>query len=86
MPTTYENKVSILTELWEKHREEEGFKDFVEYNDIGLPLAFMITHGLVEPTKDGVTNIDETFALLLAGMGIEDDPGFESYEDLMTLE
>jgi hypothetical protein len=33
-PTSAENKVIILSELWLNYRYDEQFTDFVEYNDL----------------------------------------------------
>ena len=81
-PTSAENKVIILSELWLNYRYDEQFTDFVEYNDLGLPLAYAISEGIVASTDVAEGFISETFDLLISGMGIEDDTGFESMDDL----
>jgi len=58
---TLENKVSILAELWMNYRDDEDLKDFVEYNDLGLPLAYFLMNELVLPTKQAELYIDETY-------------------------
>lgn len=82
METPFETRVSILAELWLDYRQDEEFKDFIEYNDMGLPLAYFIDNKLVEPTQTAINFVNETFALLLAGLGLE-DTGFESLTDLL---
>ena len=72
-PTTFENRCEILADLWINYRESEEFTDFVEYNDLGLPIAYAINTKIVEPTDLAKRFIDETFDLLLAGLGLEDD-------------
>jgi hypothetical protein len=84
MSTTFENKTRILSELWTQYRFEPTFTDFVEYNDIGLPLAFLISEDIVKSTSKGEAMVEETFALLLAVMGIEEDTGFENLDDLLV--
>jgi hypothetical protein len=69
---TFENKVSILAELWMNYREDEDLEDFVEYNDLGLPLAYFLMNELVLPTKQAEVYIDETYNLLIASLGVED--------------
>ena len=68
----FENKVSILAELWMNYRDDEDLKDFVEYNDLGLPLAYFLMNELVLPTKQAELYIDETYNLLIASLGVED--------------
>lgn len=85
MTTTFSSKTLILSDLWLNYRDEEQFKDFVEYNDLGLPLAYAIANNVVEATPVAEKFINETFDLLLAGLGVE-DTGFELLDDLLDLE
>lgn len=82
MTTSFDNKTTILADLWLNYRNDTEFVDFIEYNDLGLPLAYAIAEGIVKNTELSSNFINETFDLLLAGMGITDDTGFESMEDL----
>jgi hypothetical protein len=68
----FDNKISILAELWMNYREDEDLKDFVEYNDLGLPLAYFLMNELVLPTKQAEVYIDETYNLLIASLQVED--------------
>ena len=80
--TTQEYQVAILSELWLKYSHEEGFEDFIEYNDIGLPLAFMIENGLATPTESGEKAVTETFDLLLASLNIK-DKGYTNLDEVL---
>jgi hypothetical protein len=82
MTTTFENKTLILADLWLNYKQDEEFQDFIEYNDIGLPLSYMIANDIVKTSELAEKFIDETFELLLAGLGIE-DTGFELLDDLL---
>jgi hypothetical protein len=64
------------------YREDEEFTDFVEYNDLGLPLAYMISAGMVGavPSK-GAEIVEETFDLFLGAMNLK-DTGFETLNDV----
>jgi hypothetical protein len=81
--TTFENKCLILSDLWLNYRDDEQFEDFIQYNDMGLPLAYALSEGIVKGTDTSTKFIDETFDLLLTGLGV-DDIGFEDLEDLLT--
>lgn len=83
--TTFRDKCNILAELWLDYREDEEFTDFVEYNDLGLPLAYMIANGIVESNQVAERFVDETFNVLLAGLNIQ-DTGFETLSDLFMAE
>ena len=80
--TTFENKCSILAELWMDYRDQEDLKDFVDYNDLGLPLAFLLTEAIVPVSPKGKAMLNETFDLLLAVLEVE-DAGFDTLEELM---
>lgn len=84
MTTTFSNKTLILADLWLNYRDDEEFKDFTEYNDLGLPLSYAIANKVVESTPVAEKFVNETFDLLLAGLGIE-DTGFELLDDLLDL-
>ena len=80
--TTFEDRCNILGELWIDYREEDDLQEFIGYNDLGLPLAFAVAEDLVKPSARAVEMINESFALLLASLEI-DDAGFTSFDDLM---
>jgi hypothetical protein len=82
MTTNFLNKTSILAELWMNYRDDEGLQDFVEYNDLGLPLAYFLYNELVLPTKQSEMYIEETFSLLVAALDVE-DVGFESLDEML---
>jgi hypothetical protein len=80
--TTFENKTSILAQFWMDHRNTESFEEFILYNDLGLPMAYAFAENLAKPTETGKEFINETFALLLGLLDIEDD-GYETLEDVL---
>lgn len=65
-----------------EYRDDVEFKDFIEYNDLGLPLAYAIAEGIVEKTEISSNFINEAFDILLSALGVE-DTGYESLEDLL---
>jgi hypothetical protein len=81
--TPFSNKTAILADLWLNYRSDEDFEDFVEYNDLGLPLAYIIENGIVESTETAARFIEETFDLLLEGLDIE-DTGFEDLDEIFA--
>ena len=65
------------------YRDDEQLKDFVEYNDLGLPLAYFIMNELVLPTKQSELYIDESYSLLVASLDA-DDIEYESLDELLA--
>jgi hypothetical protein len=81
--TEFSDRAAILADLWLNYRQDAEFVDFIEYNDLGLPLAYAVTEGIVESTKIAEAFIDETFELLLIGLDIAEDTGFENLDDML---
>lgn len=83
--TPFSNQCEILADLWLNYRTDESFVDFIEYNDIGLPLAYAVSNGIATVNDLGSKLIQETFALLLEGLGL-DDTGLDNLDDLLDLD
>jgi hypothetical protein len=83
MKTKFKNKCQILAEIWLDYRDDAEFTDFIEYNDLGLPLAYAISTGIVEKSDKAKAFVEETFELLLAGLDIEEDTGFENLTEVL---
>ena len=80
--TDFRGKAEILAELWLDYRDDEEFKDFIEYNDLGLPLAYAIANGIVESNSIAEGFVEEAFTILLAAIGVQ-DTGFDNLQDLL---
>ena len=60
----FADKAGIMAQLWLEFKEDEDFSAFVDYNDIGLPLAYCQANGLVKET----TPLGEQYILETAQM------------------
>ncbi len=83
--TTFDKRCEILADLWLNYRDDVNFSDFIEYNDLGLPLAYAISTNIVEKTDKAISFINEAWDLLLTGLQ-QEDTGFESLSQLLMLE
>jgi hypothetical protein len=83
MATTFSNKCAILGKLWIEYADDENLKDFVEYNDLGLPLAYAVTEHLAIATDLGTQWIEETWDFLMASLSIE-DTGFDNLDEVFA--
>lgn len=79
--TNFSDKTDILGDLYANYREDENFKDFIDFNDLGLPLAYLSREGLCEVSDDGERYISETWDLFIKSLGLE-DTGFEDLDDV----
>ena len=80
--TPFSTKCEILADLWMSYRKDTEFTDFIEYNDLGLPIAYAIHAEIVEAKAPAFDFINETFDLLLSALDVE-DTGYESLDDLL---
>ena len=81
----FSNKVKILSDLWINYRDDEDFDDFIEYNDLGLPLAYVVNTDLATVTDQGRIYIEETFNLLCAALEIDLDGEYNSLIEMFNL-
>lgn len=81
--TTFMDKCVILSDLWMGYRTDEEFKDFIEYADLALPLAYMISNEIVSSTDTARQLVEEAWRIFLGGLNIPNDIGFESLEHLL---
>jgi hypothetical protein len=65
------------------YRDEDELKDFIEYNDLGLPLAYFLMNEIVLPTEQSEVYINETYNLLVASLGVGDD-AWESLDEMLA--
>lgn len=81
MQTDFQDKASILAHIWTWYREEKALLDFIAFNDLGLPLAYMVSEKLAVETDNGARFVEETFDMLLQELGLE-DTGFKTLEEI----
>ena len=81
MTTDFSKQVEILGQFYEDYRDDKNLEDFIEFNDLGLPLAFLASQGLCAITDEGIKYISETWNLLLASLDLQDE-GFDSLDQI----
>ena len=82
--TDFTKVCEILGTLYVNYKEDEEFEDFIDFNDLGLPLAYLASENLCEVSDDGARYITETWELFLAGLKMKDE-GFDSLEELFAI-
>ena len=82
--TPFSKKCEIFGELWLKYRSEEELEDFLEYNDLGLPIAYAIANDIVKSTDLAKSFVEETFDLLITSLKVE-DTGWDNLDDLLSM-
>ena len=84
MATSFSNKCAILAELWMNYRDDSNLEDFVDYNDLGLPLAYAINTELATITSAGELYVNETFDLLCAAIGVDDQKDYQTLNEMFN--
>ncbi len=76
------DKAGILGELWINFRDDEDFSNFIEYNDIGLPLAYYVAEGLVKEISPlGEQYIVETFEMFIQAIELTEEE-IETFDEI----
>ena len=79
---TFENKITILADLWMNYRDDDELKYCIDYNDIGLSLAYLLMNEIVLPTAQAEVYINETYDLFIASLTVEDRE-WKSLDDML---
>lgn len=79
----FETVCGILGELHSNYSDSKDFRSFIEFNDLGLPLAFLTNEGLiVELSDDGRRYVIDTFDMFITSLKVDPDEIMEG----MTLD
>jgi hypothetical protein len=80
--TTLADRAHILARLWINERDNEAFEEYMEFNDLGLPLAYSLSEGIIESNTLVEAHINDSFDMLLTVLKVE-DTGFTDYMDII---
>ena len=80
--TDFSNVCDILGELYANYQDDKEFSDFIKFNDLGLPLAYMVRENLAVPSDDGAKYIVETWDVFLKSLNVEDS-GFTDLDSVL---
>ena len=83
MTTPIEKRAEILADLWIQYKDTDYMQDFIEYGDLGFPLAFMLTQGIVAHTDKTTPFINELFDIVLSDLDVE-NTGFDSIDEIVN--
>jgi hypothetical protein len=81
--TDFTKVCEILGSLYSNYRDDEELDDFMDFNDLGLPLAYLSAENLCQVSDDGARYIMETWNLFLQSLNLEDTGNWDSLDDLL---
>ncbi|MEY4321241.1 MAG: hypothetical protein RLZZ471_1182 [Actinomycetota bacterium] len=61
---SFEVRCQILADVWSEYRDDEEFFGFVDSNDLALPLAYMVSNGIVDLSETAKQMIEESWKAL----------------------
>ena len=87
MEVNFADRCGILGQFWYEFRDDQTVKPFMEYNDVGMPLAWFIATGVVTPLPMAEEYINETFAMFLNAMEVEESDvvDVDNLDDLLAI-
>ena len=87
MSVPFSDKCGILGQFWFEYRDDEKLKEFISYNDIGLPLAWFIATGVVTPNPMAEDYVNESFNLFLSALELSEDEieGLDTLNELLEI-
>lgn len=78
----FADKAGVIGQLWIEFRNDEDFTAFMDYNDLGCPLGYMIAEGIVkEVTPLGEEMVSETYKMLLELLDVTEED-FEVLDEI----
>ena len=80
--TNFETICKILSEIHVRYTEEGDHSEFVQFNDLGVPLAYFVHEGLAIPSQEGKEIILETWGLLM-NVAKKKDIGFTELDEVL---
>jgi len=81
----FADKTGILGQLWIDFRDDENFKAFMDYNDIGVPMAYYLAEGLItDLTPLGEQYVEESIDMMFKLLDITEAEVDELHEINLT--
>ena len=81
--TTFSDKCEILGSLWSwyKNTDNDTWKEFFVWADIGLPLAYMAWQDLATVKADGKDSINEVWDIFCEMIDIDPELKYSNLEE-----
>jgi hypothetical protein len=84
MDNMLSSKMDLLRDFYVDYKYDPDWQEFIAINDLGLPLSYLYSFGLVEPTKAGELEVIETWNSLCKELDLDPYAEYESIEDMIN--
>jgi hypothetical protein len=84
--TAFLTQCAILSEIWTNHSNDKTLAEFIECNDIGLPLAHKvhIESELDDEESDNFDYIEQTWEQLCETLGVDKEGDYTTYKEMIA--
>jgi hypothetical protein len=87
--TSFFTKCAILSEIWTNHSKDANLAEFIDYNDVGLPLAHRVNlvddeNQLDDDDRGNYEYVEETWVQLCETLGVDQDGDYNTYKDMIA--
>jgi hypothetical protein len=79
----FSDKCAILADLWLNYKDMDALQDFLEYNDVGMPLAYFIHSEMVTPEEEAFGYVEETYESLVDSLGLDINAKFYTLAEML---
>ena len=83
MSTSFLTKCEILAEVYTESSWNEELAEFRHANDIGLPLAYMVSQDLTTANDKGEMFIESTWEELCLYLKVDNKKEYDSSDDMI---
>lgn len=86
-----ESKCNIIEEFMRETTLHQAFEgddvdQFIEFNDLGIPLAQAVSYGLATLTDEGQNLVEETWESLCSILDVDEEGEYEDLDDMFDEE
>ena len=86
MSTDFSTKCDILSEVHIESGWNKDLADFADYNDVGLPLAWLMSTYLIKELEEsGVNHIEETWSGLCELLAVDPDTKYQNSDHMIRI-
>ena len=84
--TPFSKKCEILGALhmFYSNTDNEGWKEFFTWSDVGLPMAWMVSANLITIKSEGKQHVNDAWDMFCEMISIDADAKYSSLEDCFT--
>jgi hypothetical protein len=85
MSISFSRKCDLLAEVHVEASWNDELNEFRKYNDVGLPLSYLLSIGMVELKGDeGRVHIEETWELLCEALEVDNDTDYSNIDEMIS--